>query len=168
MFDFIFGVYATWYCAVVLFVVAMWFDNSEIDVLCSICTLAVLWWIKIHFAIPLADMGYYAIGYFAIGIVWSVYRWYKYCNETVQDYNERKKHAEERNQPGLIPSYSAFKNKLTPSENIGLISNWVISWPVSFLNNALSDFYGLVKSFISKFFIGVYNRISNSAIDRLN
>jgi len=160
MFDFMLGVFVSWYFALFVILFALFCDSNNESSWSSVAVVIIAVWLKTHFAISLLSVGIIVLCYLGAGILWSLFRWHRYCNETVDYYN----------------SYSADYNeyekrlyfaRLIPSNNIKKIVNWVLSWPVSLINELMEDIYHYISVLVRKYCIGIYNKITQSAMSKV-
>lgn len=80
-------------------------------------------------ASPLLALGYFA-GYFALGTVWSIAKWWVYLRKKAEELRQEKA-AGHKIREYDIPRASKKKNK---------IANWILFWPISFIWTFLDDF----------------------------
>lgn len=166
MIDFICAAFLSWYCLVALILIAIYVDNYNADAWCTFFVLCGIIWVKVTYDLTYQSLLIYAAIYGCIGILWSIFRWMQYCKSVVQEFTKRQADVDAR-RTIHEPSLSAYIDKLKPKNNMAKIVNWVFSWPISFINTVCHDVYSLVGTIIQKYFIGIYNKISNSAIDKL-
>lgn len=81
--------------------------------------------------------------YLIIGIIWSFWRWYKYCKNYLNTIK-----------------YENYIDRLNVSNNRSRIIGWVIFWPWSFIWNIIGDIF----NWIFKYFRSIYTNISNKLI----
>jgi len=159
--------------ALTLFV--LWLVHEESD------GWAILWMVALGaiiyhiFRIDTMTLLIGAGAYIPIGIFWSFYRWKRFCNTKVNDYNERKTarlavdeveavqqlaHWEERNLDSL-------KDQVSPGNNITRLVNWIIIWPFSVVENVLGDLYDMVVDLVKVHLINLYTKISSNALNNV-
>lgn len=107
-------------------------------------TLAEQSWTKGNIA---AAVGIYLL----LGLLWSVFRWYRQVTKAVADYNESN-----------ISKYD-LTAKTTVRQNKAEITAWIGYWPWSFVWN----FTGDILTGIFDAFKNVYQNIANSAMKDL-
>jgi hypothetical protein len=86
--------------------------------------------------------------YLLIGSVWSIYRWFRYCKNFVQD------------NPGKKKDY--YRSYLDASDHKKQITGWIVYWPWSALWHIVGD---LVTSLFEALY-KVYVKISDKIIEK--
>jgi hypothetical protein len=119
------------------------------------------------YSISWAYIGWFALAFIPIGLCWSVWRWKRYADKLVSDFNNDVKHNSSTRSDYIERCYYSLQNHLNPQNNIVTIVGWVLSWPVSFINSMVGDFIAILESAIKKYFIGIFKRISNAASKRI-
>lgn len=92
------------------------------------------------------------VGYFLIGILWSFYRYYLFMKDEVKTYNYLKK--EDLKQ----------QTSISRSDNIQMISNWIINWPISMIVYIFYDLLGDLCNMIINYFKSIYDKIADYVI----
>lgn len=99
----------------------------------------------------------YFIGYFMMGLIWSIARWYYYVSDRLEqqkyEFDNRYSKTEKDKFVPSLPSYS---------ENKDLIALWISYWPFSILWNSTYKFFRRISIWIRNRFEKVYNSISDS------
>jgi hypothetical protein len=117
-----------------------------------------------YFDIPLLTIAYYSAGYFAIGLVWSFWRYKRYVEVAVNDYNKNPFGGRGSSSPGYKES---LIESLKPSNQWQTIMAWIFIWPFSAVENLTADLIRVIEMVVKKFFRGVYNRIYEAAVAAL-
>jgi hypothetical protein len=113
----------------------------------------VFLWIKNN---PI-DVILYFIGYFMLGLIWSIARWYFFVADSLerQKYSFENRYAKTKNDKfaPTLPSYYSNKD---------LIALWISYWPFLILWNLTYKFFRRITIWIRNRFEKVYNSISDS------
>lgn len=118
------------------------------------------------YEISWAYIGWFALAFVPVGICWSIWRWKRHTDELVAKFNsEVKDHVTSEHSARV---YNTLRNQLNPQNNIVTIVGWVLAWPVSFINSMIGDFISLLETAIRKYFIGIFKRISISALKKVS
>lgn len=96
-------------------------------------------------------IGYAALAYVPVGVIWSIFRYRKYTKEIVKKV-----------QAGDMDDHHALR-LVRLSENKAKITYWVAAWPMSLVGRILGDIYDAIESVVVKLFKGTYARISADA-----
>jgi hypothetical protein len=122
---------------------------------CVLIALGAIYW-KGLVALGLSWQGI-AIGvvvYAAAGMVWSIYRWYRFVKEKAEDF--RKRYG-----TSLTDSQRRdLKSEISVSSNKALITGWIAYWPWSLVWNITGDFFKTIYEQLQ----GVYQRIVDKAL----
>lgn len=96
-----------------------------------------------------------AVLYLPLGIAWSVYRYKRHIADIVKNISS-----------GASTESKRFDMKRNaPDQMIEAFVAWAFLWPVSFLENFVGDIVNTVRIAISTYFIGIYRRIYQNALD---
>lgn len=111
------------------------------------------------FDVPLLTIVLSTIGYFVIGVLWSVWRYKRYADTKVQKYIESKSDS----------SYDRKEivNGLKLNYMVGRITSWIIIWPFSMVENVTGDILRLIKNIVTEQLKSVYNKIYTNATSKL-
>jgi len=60
------------------------------------------------------------------------------------------------------------KDEIHPTRQWKKITQWITMWPFSFISNFSRDVIQAVEDVVKRFFRGIYNRIYNSAVSKLD
>lgn len=112
--------------------------------------------------------------YTVIGILWSLFRWYKFCTKYVKKHiNDDYPSWMEKEKVSKLISESEKKNEkrkyneesirshLSPSLHKSMFAGWIIYWPWSMLWNIVGDICNSIYDFMKH----VYGVVSNSIIN---
>ena len=105
-----------------------------------------------YFNVSLFDIGFYAVGYLAAGVVWSFYRYKRFIVAKVESLRDLNSNIDR------IGNYH-------PSKMLDTITAWIIIWPFSLLENLCGDIISGIETLVKRVFKGVYNRIYEKAIN---
>lgn len=89
------------------------------------------------------------------GVLWSFYKWYKFCKNAVEKNNKETYHKK---------SLEDLKSDLNPARQKVDIYFWTIYWPFSVLNAIFSDLLVEIGNFLRNLFKSVYEKISASVL----
>jgi len=160
MLDFFAGLFTayvvTWQAIGILFILGILFEHSNWRGFAVFTALVAGISAFFYFSIPAATMAMYAGGYLVVGLGWSVWRYKRHVDTTV----EAAKGASE-------PERKRVAAQLLPAKMWDTIVAWVIVWPFSFAENFTKDFIDTISMVLKKIFRGVYNRIYDSAVAKL-
>lgn len=118
----------------------------------------------------------YVVGFFVVGTVWSVAKWWFYVRERRDDFNQMKLGFIKRHELGLkvtepIPEdklaaygdwMSVLRGRPDPSAHKSRIMVWMMYWPWSMLWTLVNDPIKKLFKAIYRRIEGVYDRISDS------
>lgn len=150
------GFLLNWYALAILCILGSVFESIGAHSLSVFVGLVAMVSAYFFFGIATSSLLLYVMAYFAIGLLWSFWRYKRYADKVVEmcksiSDNQRRLRIEE----------------LAPSTMVDKIATWVIIWPFSMVENVLGDVFVVVQTTVSKFFKGVYARIYESAIARV-
>ena len=104
------------------------------------------------FSVSLLTIVLGSVGYLAIGVVWSFYRYKRHASKIVDKYKGQ----------GVEYRNIAVAN-LHPKAMLKTITAWIIIWPFSFVEHFVSDIINAIQALVTKIFRGIYHRIYDSA-----
>lgn len=116
-----------------------------------------------------------AAAYIPIGIMWSFYRWKRFCNKEVQDYNDRKDQRVSTDEVQGIADLAhwternldSLKSTVSPGNNITRLVNWIVIWPFSVVENVLGDIYDAIVRLVKNHLVNLYSKISSNALNNV-
>jgi hypothetical protein len=106
------------------------------------------------FHIDFQTLAYATISYIAVGLAWSVYRYRRFIRTEV----ERLKR--ENYSTDTLKRYVAAAH---PLQMVDTIVAWIIIWPFSVIEHAISDILDTVQLLVTRVFRSVYIRIYEAA-----
>lgn len=123
-------------------------------------------------------LGVYALA----GFFWSIIRWKRYVNSAIENFkaNSNSEFGDYRYESGeadqdrdrraqlLENRKIVLARTISPSEHMDDYVFWIVNWPMSTLANLLGDVYVLIKSFISSYLSGIYKKITDDAMEKIN
>lgn len=157
------AVFFSAYFIIALFLFAVWLDRKESSgwaaFLVSVSILMIGWqaelsWIQIGIAL---------LAYIPAGLAWSIWRWKRYCKRIVNEFKRSEVSTEDASAHAR-----KSKEKLKPSQNIQKLIGWTVAWPVSMASTLFGDIIDGIETFIRERLIGIYRRISSSAINEID
>ena len=115
----------------------------------------------------------YAFGYVAIGVLYSVYRWYR---SLVSNSYEIKRYynslsSKTTSDGNLYYSEKEAKRmvheQFSPSRNVGMITSWIAYWPFSMVSRFAKFITVDLFNTVFKYFSNIYKRISESVVNNI-
>lgn len=97
----------------------------------------------------------YLAGYYAVGVAWSITKWYFYLKFKAAKLNEQ---LDKYSRMDYLPS----EFKVSASDKKGTIIAWMTYWPFSVVWTMVHKFVRQAFQYLYIKFEGVYNRISKS------
>lgn len=95
-------------------------------------------------------------GYFAIGLLWSFFQWFRYVYKLKQITGPSE------------ADKKYLKSRVKIKSNLGKISNWIVCWPPSIIvyiiGDLIRDIYKNVTTFIINKCAAIYEGITNKII----
>lgn len=113
------------------------------------------------FSVPLATLAIYIGIYFVVGIIWSFWRFKRYTDKLVDEYNSLKKSNKEH------WDYNNLMDKISLKKSVGRIVSWILVWPFSMVENLTADIVVMLKSVVTKVLKYFYTIIINNAISKI-
>jgi len=110
----------------------------------------------------------YFVGYFAVGTIWSFFKWYLKVNKYVDKYNTAKKEYQESEVTIKWEDYRHKPRKPHAKTEKATISYWIGYWPVSVIVFFFEDFFTKIIETIMNMFQGIYTRIENRVYSKLD
>lgn len=148
----------TWPALLLLIVAGIFFEHNGARswaVFLGIVALLVSYFM---FNVPLQTLVVVAVGYIAVGVVWSFWRYKVHVDKRVAAL------AGISDAPNFRQTEIA---KLAPSRMADTIVAWIIIWPFSMVENVLSDVLTMIRGLVDRVFKGVYHRIYSKALATL-
>lgn len=112
------------------------------------------------FSIPLTTLAIYAGIYLIVGIVWSFWRFKRYTDQKVAEYNEISYKRDYE--------YNRLLEQISLKSSTGRIVAWIIVWPFFMIENLTSDIVKLLKSLVTDVLKYFYNIIVNNAVSKID
>jgi hypothetical protein len=145
----------SWPAIIGLFVIALCFEHNERHGWTTVFTTIALIALVAMFKLPWQQIGFMALAWLPIGLIWSMWRWRRRCSNII-----------ELNHSGELHKDMA-EHKLAVENNFDVITYWTICWPVSFLEAFVGDIIDFVSNLIRKMFRSTYERMSAKAKSQL-
>lgn len=108
------------------------------------------------FSVSLVTLAISAVGYIAIGLVWSFWRYKREADMVVQANKNEAQSVRER-----------ALARLHPRTMLPTITAWIMIWPFSFIENFVGDIINAIQALVQKVFRGIYHRIYDAAVASL-
>lgn len=157
MIEFFLAYLITWPAIVIFAILGIICESNESHSAAIFFGMIVAGVSYIYFGLTVSTLSLYIIAYFVAGFIWSFWRYKRYCEMFVNEYNKS------------TSSYrKEYLEKIRPNKMLGEITTWVIVWPFSIIENLTGDIINFIQTAITKFFKGVYTRIYESAISGIN
>jgi len=151
----------------ILFVIAVLFEHNDLTPLTFIFQVAIVGLVWKTFGIDLTSTSYWIIGlsYIPIGLVWATWRWFRHCrkiNEEIEESDIKK--------DNNFDSYQIreWRNQLNVKKQVGRIVTWVLCFPISMVEMFLGDLFDFVRTIVTKFLRGIFDRIAKSTNAKLD
>jgi uncharacterized membrane protein (UPF0136 family) len=110
----------------------------------------------LFFNIPLVYIAYGIPVYLFLGFVWSFYKYDRWVEVMVLEFNEHK----------YPPSMDEIKRRISVQHNVGMLTYWVLIWPFSFIENFIGDVLTFVSTTIKTRLNGVYDAIMEKRLSK--
>ena len=166
MIDWVAGIFAayllTWPALVGLFLASILFEHSDWRGFSVTAVLVAAVSGYFMFKPPLVELALIVAGYSVAGIAWSFFRYKRFADAAVEEFNKGSYSAQNKQL-----CIDRLGSEIAPSRNMGKIVAWIVIWPVSLVENAARDLITTVEYVIKKFFRGVYNKIFDSAMSKV-
>lgn len=101
----------------------------------------------------------YVGGYVVTGVVWSIWRYNRYCAKVVAEYENHSRKDEQ------AARYT--KELLEVSGNVPMLAYWVIAWPISVVGQSFGDIFMITERLVKAIASVTYEKISASAVKRV-
>lgn len=111
----------------------------------------------VSFNISLMMLAVGAVGYIAVGLFWSFWRYKRHASKVVQENRDSSPMVKER-----------VLAQLHPKAMLGTITAWIMVWPFSMVENIIGDMITAIQMLVTKFFRGVYHKVYESAVSALS
>jgi len=152
------GYILTWPGLIVLFILGTYFEHRESRGTAVFIGILTIFTSYFFFDVSVQTIAEYAVGYLAVGILWSFWRYKKYVTAKV-------KYIKEYERDDMQHYYA--KN-LHPSKHLDTITAWILIWPFSMMESVVGDAIDMVNSLVTNVFKSVYHKIYAKAIQDLN
>ena len=116
--------------------------------------VAAVAYISFHVSLLMIAIG--AVGYIAVGLAWSFWRYKRHAANVVEQNREANASTKER-----------ALALLHPKAMLGTITAWIMIWPFSMVENIVGDLITAIQMLVTKFFRGVYHKVYESAVQAL-
>lgn len=141
--------FLTWYGIGALFLLSFFLINAASFVsFVLVAASGYLLYTKVGQELSIWLVAGTVFGYFAIGAVWSFFRYKRFLTERIAYFVKRNGHVDNMD-----------LNSMKPSENKYDIFIWISVWPVSMAENLIED----ITDYVMKLFSGVYQRLYDTA-----
>lgn len=140
-----------------IFIAGVESDRYALSVIATIALGAIYWK-------PLLALGsnwklilIFAVLYVIIGTAWSIWRWSKFVQKTVDDY--KSKHPQKLSEI----DESVISSRIDVTYHKTKITGWIAYWPWSAFWNLTEDFFTMIYDNIK----AIYQKISDKAMEKL-
>lgn len=157
--EFLAGIIVGWWSLPIVALFALWSTHNDYDGWAVFFTLVLGTITALLFDIPASYIWWSLAAYIPIGLAWSMFRWKRYVSFKVKEYNEDADKSDIK--------HARLLEKIQPSANVSRIVHWVLIWPFSILDNLIGDIIEYVTQLVNKHLIGIYRRITLSAVDKI-
>jgi hypothetical protein len=152
------GYLLTWPGLIVLFILGILFEHNNESGWAIFTALVAIPVSYFFFAIPLTLIAYYALGYIAIGVVWSFYSYKRYITDQASIIRNSNMSAYQKSQCAV---------KLEPKYMLDIITGLIICWPFSAVDNLVSDLINSIQTLVKTVFKNIYYKIYSSVLGDL-
>jgi hypothetical protein len=125
-------------------------DSSGWAVFASLIAGAIAFFM---FDVSAKTLAYSALSYVMIGIGWSFWRYKRYVEVRVEEIKKKDYTNDSYSKKSAL-------NSLSPKEMSGAIVSWIVIWPVSLVENIVSDVITglekLVRTWLNKVYTSIY------------
>jgi len=104
------------------------------------------------------DIVWYIVGYAAIGMAWSVWRYRRFVSDEVERIVSKWPEVDSHIR------ISALEN-LHPKNKTSELVSWILIWPFSFVENAIGDLINAVEVFVKTYARKLYESTYHSLVD---
>lgn len=153
---FLAGFLLSWPALIVLVVLGILFEHNGARGWAVFFALIVMACAYFFFNISLIALAVGAVGYIAVGLFWSFWRYKRHAAKVV-----------EANRDTTASNKERVLAQLHPKAMLGTITAWIMIWPFSMVENIIGDLINAIQLLVTKFFRGVYHRVYDSAVAAL-
>lgn len=139
--------------ASIIFIACIENEHYETPAVVSVI-LAILYW-KAFTAFSLASIALVVGGYAVAGVLWSVYRWYRFVQKTAFEFREEHGNVLDNEDK------ESLKYRLKVSNHKSNIIGWIAYWPWSLLWNITGDFFNMLYDAM----VNAYQHIADRALN---
>ena len=139
-----------------LVVLGTWAEaaDSNASVFFGICAGTVAYFMFDVSALHLVIFGF---AYFITGIVWSMYRYHRYVQTTVDNFDRHM--SDERKKSGM--------EYVAPERMSERIVAWILVWPLSMIQNLTGDIVTTLKNLVTNTLKSIYAKIHANASSKV-
>jgi hypothetical protein len=140
----------------VIFIIALENENHWFPTCLTLAFAGIYWKALAGLALSWHAISLGILVYAVIGIVWSMFRWFRYVKSTADTY--RKEHGDNLR----ASERSSLQREISATLNKSRITGWIAYWPWSMLWNLTGDFFKMIYEALQ----GVYQKISDRAMGK--
>lgn len=143
----------------IIFIASIENEKYAVPTLITLVFTAVYW--KAFSALSL-DWRAVAIGvgvYAFVGILWSIFRWFKFVKSAANEYRSKKAGSENSLTEGQLAD---LRREISVSNNKSRITAWIAYWPWSLVWNITGDFFTMIYENLE----GLYQKIADRAVGK--
>lgn len=151
----------TWVGFSVIFVLAILFEYNKSNTLVVMLNIALVYILVslLNLTFTWVTILMLAVAYLIIGVIWSFWRYNTYITKKLYEIS-------------ILDASSMIKEmeqtRLLPKNNLNLITHWIIVWPISVIDNIISDSIRLLKMLITDVLYNVYASMFNKELEKYN
>lgn len=189
MFETILAIVVTWQALTFFVILGLFCERAESHFWSDVWLVASIAVAFMYFHISLAAALYSSIGYIALGLVWSFWKYKRYIGRKFSDLkasgevqrenlernrvshsytSERYEQTKVQLEAELKADFEILRKELHPKRKLDSIVAWVVSWPFSFVETSLHDIINLVETLVKDVFNKAYLSIYNAAIKKMS
>lgn len=140
--------------ASIIFIACVENENHWLPTTILVALTAVYWKSLAALGLSWQGLTIGIIVYAVAGMVWSIYRWFRFVKTQADDF--RKRYG-----TSLTDSQRRdLRSEISVSSNKALITGWIAYWPWSLVWNVTGDFFKTIYEQLQ----GVYQKITDKAL----
>ena len=167
---FVVGVALSWWFWPCVIMAALFFESIENRFVSVVLTIVGAWAAYNVLGIAAWALPWYIIiaGYTVLGFVHSFWRWFRYTDEKVNEFNKNIDEINEENKnayraTSLENAKHAYLREVDYTNNLETISYWIIMWPISFIVHMFGDVLTLIRKTVVTCFDSIFSSITDRA-----
>lgn len=160
-----------WMLIVPLLLLALIIEHNECHGWTFIIGLIALGCAMIAFNLTWTHVGYGAIAYLPVGILWSCWRWKRRCSLAMREYDALVAPTDEHDNVSVRcykVARQTLRERITFNLHVDTIVLWAVAWPFSAIQSLVGDVLDTIESTIRKIARGTYRRWSDQATNHFD